>query len=754
VRLYDADGNHRSRSWTVRAAFVGVAVALMLTSTVSAPARASANRPKSDLLTEGQALALVAKMGIVAHGEHLLRSTRKSATPAEPARYDFSYAARAASREARTYVSVAADGGLLLNFSRPADALAFRYPLPVSRSAVQKRAVADARRLYPSLLADVRLQGVAVRAGSLRHALTWQFVFTRVVDGIPAPFDGIRLALNEYGQLLGVSCRWTRQSFPTPAIRITRAQAEAIYRNNLHFVLSYQPQWGDAGNQVGTVLAYTDEIGLYPLDWDVSYSVGAPIQGPVIAASTGDVIDSSGAVRPLPAAPAVTPLQRHGPAINLTAGKPANLDSSQAIALARRDVGLGAAFHLQASAPYMATPSGDRAWYFLFDGPDRRSVDVSIDATRGLLIGYTVSYGTPAPRIRQMPAQAQIDRTVVAFIKRLFPLDVHGIGLVPADHQPTRDRVTAFTVQFLVDGVPVQAEQGELDYSLRRAAIADFFWSPVAHVPSMPPARDRVSVRTVVANWMAADPLRLTWLQTGTRSADPSLPQTLSQQPHVVLAWAATGDYGLGTGVPASTGALPTAVAIYTGPLHVQGNPAAAPYIRLLVRRGLWPGSARGVVDAGQVIDRGEFVELLEDALGTGEQPAPNLSAPGPRLQRLLTGMVPGGLMFNAVLSAYDAGWLAGSAPFAPTEPLTRAAAAQILARALGFGPLLAHPTVLALLPTTVTGAGTSLQRSAESVAVRLHLFALVHGRFAPGAAVTLGQAATAVVVAADESGS
>ncbi len=753
MRLYDAVGNHRSRSWTVRAAFVGVAVALVLTSTASTPARASANRANSVLLTEGQALALVARMGIVAQGEHLLRWTLKSATSAEPARYDFTYAAPAASRQARTYVSVAADGGLLLNFSRPADALAFRYPLPVPRSAVQERAVADARRLYPSLLPAVRLQGVAVRAGSLRHALTWQFVFTRFVDGLPAPFDGIRLTLNEYGHLLGASCRWTRQPFPPPTIRVTQVSAEAIYRRNLHFVLSYQPQWGEAGNQVGTVLAYTDEIGLYPLDWDVSYSVGAPIQGPVIAAGTGDVIDSSGAALPLPAAPAVTPLQRHGPAINLTARK-ANLDSRQAIALARRDVGLGAAFHLQASAPYMATPSGDRAWYFLFTGPDRRSVDVSIDATRGLLIGYTESYGTPAPRIRHLPAQAQIDRTVVAFIKRLFPQDVHGIALVPAYNQPTPDRVTAFTVQFLVDGVPVQAEQGELDYSLSRAAIADFFWSPVAHVPSMPPARDRVSVRTVVANWMAADPLRLTWLQTGTRSADPSRPQGRSQQPHMVLAWAATGNYALGTGVPASTGALPTAVAIYRGSLHVEGNPAAAPYIRLLVRRGLWPASARGVVDAGQIIDRGEFVELLEDALGTGEQPAPNLSAPGARLQRLLAGMVPGGLMFNAVLSAYDAGWLAGSAPFAPGEPLTRSAAALILARALGFGTLLAHPTVLAQLQRTVTGAGTSMQRSAESVAVHLHLFALVHGRFVPGAAVTLGQAATAVVVAADESGS
>ncbi|MCY0870357.1 MAG: hypothetical protein OWT27_07180, partial [Firmicutes bacterium] len=321
MRLYDADGKRRAGGWRVRSTAVAAAVALGAACVVSPAAAAHRARQSASatLLTEGQVRALVAKMGIVARGDHLLRSTLKLARSGEPARYDLSFAADAASRYARTYVVLSAHSGLLLSFSSPGAELPFRYPLPVARRTAQDRAIADAHRLYPALLKQVRLDGVASQPGSLRHALTWQFVFERVVDGIPAPFDGIRLTLNEYGQLIGASCRWTKQPFPKPTLRVTRAEADAIYRDNLHFALSYQPEWGEAGNQIGTVLAYADDIGSYPLDWDESYSVGQTVQGPVIDARTGSVIDSNGSARPLPAAAAVVPLVPNGPATNLTA---------------------------------------------------------------------------------------------------------------------------------------------------------------------------------------------------------------------------------------------------------------------------------------------------------------------------------------------------------------------------------------------------------------------------------------------------
>lgn len=75
--------------------------------------------------------------------------------------------------------------------------------------------------------------------GVSKLAAPFVFTFARVVNGIPAPFDGAQLAIGLDGSLVGYQFSWHDVTFPATKPSITADKATAAYRSALNLQLTY-----------------------------------------------------------------------------------------------------------------------------------------------------------------------------------------------------------------------------------------------------------------------------------------------------------------------------------------------------------------------------------------------------------------------------------------------------------------------------------------------------------------------------------
>ncbi|WP_029422478.1 YcdB/YcdC domain-containing protein [Alicyclobacillus macrosporangiidus] len=724
------------------------------------PDTATAASPQPPKLSMDQAQKIVESTFPIPDG-YVLQSRSYNDAPAsgQPPTYNFTYQSTMPAPGRFMNVSVDANTGLVVNFNQPPQQDHFVYPVPVSADKAQAIAQEWAQKLYPNRAGQVKVQPLQATYGSLLGATSYTYNFERMVGGIPAPFDGFAITIGQNGELLGVRSHWTDAAFPDAGKAIPKAQADDTYRNALQLHLEYQQIYhpnGPATSALLYVSAPSSFIG-WPGDNFSNQRIGG---WPVIDATSGKIIDAAGdpvAVQPYQAP---KPLVPGGPTLPVTPPK-VNWSQQAALDFARQALGIQTSDRLQ-SVNQWQPQDGQTTWNFTWQTADGQVVSATVDATYGRLTQFNQYSSSPEDQKAQKSvSQAQITEAVNTFVKRVFAGNTGAIAVIPMPVQKSAvpSLQTDYQVVQLVHGIPDQARSGSLHVDPQTGRIQSFWMNGPAADDSadLPDPSRAIPLAKAQQAWLTQRPLSLVYLLTQpaivASKMGPVKVTTGSSgspaQPRVVLAYTPLADTTSNDLFNAVTGQFepPQTPVPYTGPLRDIDGVPGADQIRLLVSRQLIPVDADGNVHPSQNLTNGTFVKLLVDALGYQYRYDAAAAATSEAMQ-VLAKVPKTSPQYQEIAVAYELGWLPQGQPFDPDAAMTRGFAATLLARALGYGPLLAHPDLFQLKASDAADIGDS-QFAAAALSVSLGLLPLQSDRFNAGGPVRLSDAAIAVVQAA-----
>ncbi len=754
---YQERGDRRKMSGTLPAA-----AALMAGLAASGALSSGAVQAATQSLTETQALAVVQKdFSIPAYYTLTQQNYNSSQGPGNPASYSFTYTYKSpANQYQNVSVSIDAQSGAVLNYSSWQGQTPFTYPVSVSETQAQKIAVQWAKKLYPTQYPSTQMHMVANQQGPLTQALTYQFNFERYVNGIAAPFDGFSMTIDENGYLTSVQDTWSNGlSFPAPGQAISLTQANADYQKNLGLRLAYTTEWQTVTSNV--YLSYTQSTGgIYPQWWNNQYGASAQntIGLPVLDALTGQPVDATGAVHPLPAFQRPAALVPGGPTQAAGSVK-VNWTRAQSLRYAESALGITSADRLTGSSESQNMPNGDVQWSFNWKGPNGEQLNASVDATLGVLQNYgeyTLNSGKfvqpnggESTKISQSQATAAAD----AFVKALFPHDTGGLAVVADPYRPYGGQVqTSFEIRQLIHGLPLQGATGNVTVDSQTGKVQNFYWQSTPLSAAIPSPSAAIPMAQAEAVWMKAQPLTLqyglTQPQIGQKLQLISHTAKESTAPaHVLLLYTPNG-LPYGATLNAATGAFignQQGQQAYSGAIHGLGGVQEAPEITLLVRHGLLQVSPTGAINPTQQMTRAAFVTLVVNALGMNNGGPLPLAA-----KQAMQGIATGSPAYSAIRSAFANGWLSAGHLFHPNQPITRTEAAQIMVRALGYRALLSHSQIFSL-PAKDAASIPQDQLVGDAVAYALNLLPLQNNNFNGSGTVSLARAAAAVVQVASD---
>lgn len=753
----------RKNSVRVGAAWLAAAGLLTAGTAAAPPAQADANPSTAGLITQGQALAMVRRDFSIPDYFQLNQESYNS-PPNGPANYSFFFSYRDSSGQSENIsATVDATNGMVTNYYRSEPYGGFRFPPKESEAQARQVAISTVKALYPAEYPQTRIQPAVESQGALVQPIAYTFNFERYVDGIPAPFDGLTVTVDQNGNIQSLNASWTvGESFPSPSGILSPAVAAQDYARNLGIRLGYSTVWQTVTSRV--YLSYEQPQGTYPQFWNNSFANQGAIGLPVLDAKTGRPIDALGRAVPVSANFQTKPLVPGGPSVYPLSSK-VDWTKGQALAYAEKAAEITPAYHLTGASETQMQPSGvqawpgDQEWTFDWSGPGNERVSATVDATAGFLTGYNVSpLFTPgaSPAVQKFGGaptitQAQADAGARAFLLRTFPKDSGGLTLRADNSGPypfASKTKTFYSIQPIVNGIPFFGDGGNLSVNGQTGKVQNFWWQPSPLQRGLPAPDRAISRAKAVQDWVSARPLKLEYLQTQPqypgKFPDAGGPQATKQS--VVLAYAPQAaqfsdvfDAVAGQFVASSGGTtLP-----YTGPVRGLSGVPEAPQVTLLLRRGLLQAGPNGVVQPEQDMTRGAFVKLLVESLGIG---------PGGPITlgdlHSLADVPQASPAYSAIRAAYANGWLPGGQLFHPDLPVTRSQAAELLVRALGYGQLLQTPQLFRMNASdaaSMSGEGYA----AAAISSGMGLLPLQNGRFNPSGGVTLARGAAAVVQAA-----
>lgn len=740
----------RKRAWPVAASLL-LSIAPVTATFAAAPASAAAARAA---VTLAQAEQIAVRTFNIPAYYKVTQESFNSAGQGNPASYGLTFGFTTPTQQQQFIsVSVAAATGAILSYNRPSLQNTFVYPVPVSASQAEVKAVAWVKKLYPNLYSQVQVQPLSPQMGSLTQAVQYNFNFVRMVDGVQAPFNGIAVTIDQNGNLTNVNESWSNVMFPAAHPALSYAQANAAYAAGLPLELSYQNNW-QATNGPAIVLAYSLSVGQYPQFWGGQFmNQGNGLGIPVIDAQTGKVVDASGAVHPLTPGKNPAPLVQGGPHAPFLTRK-VNWTQAQALAYASRVEHVPAAYRLTSQNEFQNLPSGDVVWNFTwtYGTGGNLQYNAQVDATYGFLQSFYSGGGPYRGKARY--SQAHMATVVKQFLERLFPQDTGAISVAPnAFKKFPADVMQDYSLEFMMNGLPDGANTGNITASAVTGQISNFS-SPLQQGETGPfpdPAK-AISPTLAKRTWLQAEPLQLMYLQTQPASYQKSGQTQKQNAPaHVVLVYAPVGPYANGGMVDALTGKMlggqtPSA---FSGVIKDIAGTPAAPEIRLLVNHGLLPVSAAGDVHPNRVMTRAQFIQLVSGALNFGQNGPQPLIYASKQIQGSMADVTSSSPAFSAILSAYESGILPAGALFEPNRPTSRGFAANVLARALGYGAILAHPQAFRL-PAKDAASIPKSEYAAATICYSLGMFSLVNGNFDASSGVTVAQAAVSIVYGVD----
>lgn len=740
----------------IHRALLPVAAALLTTLTVLGPVGGWPAAAKTDpgAITLKRAELIAKTLTYIPLGFEITSTNYNTAQSGQPASYNLNYSLTTAPGQVQAnsaYLNVTVDAttGMILNYNRQPQAGIFHDPAAVSPAQAKVIAAAWVKRLYGQYASQVSEVPEQPMSTTLTQPIAYTYTFERVVHGIPAPFDGFSLTLSANGHLTQANANWTSLAFPASQAQVSKAMAHTIYRKSLHFYLVYGQNYANEAAPT-TTLSYTQPSAPYPANWSTPFAGALSITTPVIDAQNGQVINSDGVAQPLP-----VQAQPH----MLVAGGPTTFPGlhrvlwtqSESLAYATRILHITAADHFTGASYSVQSPLPDTMWTFSWNGPNGMQISATVDATRGVLTSYN-AFTNGAPVNLKTPTKttaAKAQAAADSFVRRILSQDTGAVAVTLAPFQKFPNGLRHFfDLSFFYHGVDVQAASGMVDVDGETGQVAAFNWQPVTDLQALPSPSKAVSVGQVQTNWMQAEPLTLQYLLTSPQN-DFSAQQSQSKLPpaRIVLAYAPMGYYGNGMSVDALTGALqnPSQSPVpYTGPIRDVSGASNAADLVLLANDELLPVSPQGDMYPHRVMTQGAFVSLIVGSLGL-DNPVmlPDNAMPG--MNKALAAIPSTSPYYAAVTAAYTRAWLPLGQVFAPNAPITRGYAAQVLAKALGFAPVLSDPQFFHLAATDALAIPSS-QYAGDALAVALGLLSLQNGQFNASAGLTVNQAAQAAI--------
>lgn len=685
----------------------------------------------------------------------LQNESYNSSSYGNPAAYQLNYQMTGANSGNYIYVSVDANAGVILNYTQPSLDNRFIFPVSLSAAKASQIAVDWAKKLYPTQFKNVMALPLTPSYGSLQGSTQYTFQYERVENGIPAPFDGFTLTIDQNGDLLSVQDNWTDLAFPTVKGMISRDQANAIYQKNVQLHLEYQSVYHMSG-QPTTDLIYQPGDQAYANWWGTNYSNNASPEFPVIDAGNGQIIDAGGNVYQATPYVAPTPLVPGGSTL-LAQLKPVNWTEQQALASAKDILGIPSADTLQNVNQYQGQGM-DTNWSFTWQTPDQSTISATVDATYGLLVNFntgvkplTGGEQASAPKL----TQEQVTTTVDAFVKKVLPNAVGGIAVVantvPQDSsEPSLQ--TDYQIIFLTNGLPDQTRSGDVSVDAQTGKVQSLYINLQPSADSYPDQAKAMDEQRAVQLWVAARPFSLVYLLTQPQITASKIGVATAakvEQQAVKLVYAPMANQNSTGQFNAITGKFETYdnKVPFAGTIKDLTGVTAAPQIQLLVDRELLTVDSNGNVHPNQTLTHSAFIKLLVDALGErGQFNVHTLASAAAKMA--LASVSTSSPDYQEIGAAYSLGWLPLGETFTPNQLTTRDYAAQILAKALNFQPLLSHPEAFVFKAKDAAAIADS-HKVADALAVTLGLLPLQNGAFLPQTPITLSDAAIAVVQAA-----
>jgi hypothetical protein len=681
----------------------------------------------------------------------------------QPPSYNFGYSNSTSNGTAGQYLNLSIDAntGLVLNYNRQSSDNKFVFPVPVSATQAQKIADQWAEKMYPKQYKEVKAMPLSPSYGALQGPTFYTFKYERLVGGIPAPFDGFSITIDQDGNLTALSDHWTNLTFPSTDSALSLTQANEVYQSALNLQLEYQSIYHSNAKPTVT-LTYRTENSAYPNWWGATYADQNSIQYPVISATSGNVIDATGSKVQTNASNPLQPLVPGGPTASAKPVK-VNWSESQAMNYAKKLFGISASDTLQNVNQYQ-NPGAPVSWSFSWVTANQMNVNVNINATYGTLQNYYVYPSVPTqsssaatPQVKW--TQTEINQKVDDFVKEVLANDTGAIAVIPAGGNPMTGQLqTRFSIVSLVNGIPDQSHSSYVNFDERTGMITNFSGNDYSVGTTYPDPSKAMSESKAVQDWMTKRPLTLEYLETQPQSAVKIYGRPMNnvktpQAPQIELVYAPTAPQSA-TGVfNAITGEFENnnAKTPFTGQIMDLGGVPAAPQMRLLVQRELISVDSHGDVHPNENLTHSAFVKLVVAALGAQGRINPQVlqSADAKAALASVSSSSPN---YQDIQAAYSMGLIPTKQPFAPNALTTRDYAAQVLAKAMNFGPLLSYPDAFKF--TAKDASSISQDHVAgDALATSLGLLPLVNGDFNPTQNITLANAAVAIVKAASTIG-
>ncbi len=687
---------------------------------------ARANSLPSAKISMTQAEASVKKIFSIPN-EYRLQSTYFD-TSSNGSYYDLSYAYTSPDKQSHYMdITISAITGLVTNFSRDTLASGFVYPLPTSQTQAQALAIAWAKKLYPQEYSQVKLLPMLPNTGLLTQPMSYQFNFERIENGIPAPFDGFSITIDQNGMLIGANQNWTSGvSFTKPQAIISPSQANAIEQKWLNLEETYTNQYQNGTNVYRMTFSLPNLLSAS--SWNEQFGTQA-VGLPSIQATNGKVIDAN--LKPIasPSTPLISPLQPGGPT-EFPFGHVVHWTRAQALSFAQKTLQIPATDHLTNASQSQTYPSGDTQWTFTWADAKHNSVNTTIDATNGTLQSFSYNPATPV-KTKSKKTQEQINQAAINFLKQLYPQDTGGITVtLPNKNNKAKNIVTDLNFQLVVHGLLDQNDSGTLYVDPKTGQVTSYWGGFTATPKDFALPSQGMSLTKAKQLWLKDFPLQLVYGITQTNSPKVVLLYAPTQDTTSLYLDALTGNllnpYG-------SSNPMSTEIRDTKGLVQAQA-------IAILAQYGLISVDSHGDVHPQQAMTREEFVNLVVNAL---EKPHPILYNVFAASANATTSSQQ--VSYNEMQTAFLNGWLKQGSLRNPNVLISRSEAAQIMIRALGYAAILNHPSIFQL-PAKDASQIASADLPADALAYGLGLISLQNGYFHPNGHLTIADAALAIV--------
>lgn len=642
----------------------------------------------------------------------------------------------------------------------------FEFPVPTSQKQAESIANTWAKKLYPNKVQDTKMTAVPFQSNNLRSPVRYTFRYERMVSGVPAPFDGFSITIDQNGHLESINEAWHNVKFPSTSSAVSAATAQKTFLSALGLHLEYRQLWHQNSNPT-TVLAYAQGSMGYPTGFPQQFSGNFPSTNIVIDAMNGDLLDGTGATHKPVAPTPPTPLDPKATSQSLTS-HPVNWNEQQALAYAKQIVPLASDAKLTHENEW-SNANSDSTWNFQFteknqSGNSSSQVNVGIDATYGYLTQFN-SF------VRQMPtnnqgqstnkqkslSQQTLQAAAVAFAKKAFAGHLHNIAIQPQT-QFGPPSTSQFRVFGLVNGIPDQSLSGSINVDSTTGKVANMYFGQNQHDnTNLPSPKQAVGVSVAQKAYANEDPVKLTYVMTNPMMAAKmrgKVPTAQNQQkPKVMLAYVPTAKSSSNTATyfDAIKGKFVAdnggGTNPYSGQINdISGNANAA-QLTLLARRGLLPVDSKGDIHPSQTLTNAAFIKLVMDSLQTVNMYNTSMGASS-SVSHAMAGISKNNPSYKELTVAYSLGWLNPNQPLKPNATMTRSEAAQILAHALGYDSLLSKPTLFNMSAKDAAKISQS-DLAGDAISASLNMLPLdKSGNFDGSKPVTVGVAAHAVVKA------